>query len=123
MGMRLQVQKLVKASVKSLGDIALDDITYHYAGVMEYDPVSGGMIEVGGVDITLGSSLLDEPTSEEIADTPILMTDTKLIVPYLSITAEPRVDDYVHIDSVKYNIKWWNTDTTKSNYRIFVRKA
>jgi len=123
MGLRSVFQRAAQKGLAALIDIAHTDITYHHTGTFEWSEELLAVVETGGVDYLMGPTIIDEPRADEITDSPVVITDSKLYVAYLELPITLSTLDYVMIDLVRWNVKWFRSDAAQAIHKIFVRKA
>jgi hypothetical protein len=121
MGLKETFQNAAEVIVNGFGNVA-NSLSYHSLGTFSYAPTTGALTESGDSDVTI-TAIYDEIKSEEIQDRNIKMTDRKLLVANNDISVTPKVNDYVTIDGVQYNVVDFISDPAEALYEIYVRRT
>jgi RNase P/RNase MRP subunit p29 len=121
--MTIAVQALARRKAKEVIDDLDASITITYVRVTPgaHDPVTDTVSTT--TSSTTGVKAIETRIVEDDADYLVANTKMKkLIVPYNSLLFEPKPEDYVTIDGVRWNIHKTKTIPTHAIYTLFIRE-
>ena len=120
MGLKSVIQNLMPKVMTALGDIPVS-ATYHATGTIAYNPTTGVKSETGGVDTVLDKIVMADYTVDEVDHKAILVTDKKLMIPYIDLASEPHPIDTITIGSSVYKVISKRIDPAEGMWIIQVR--
>ena len=121
MGLSEVLKNAAVTALNAVGNIATV-ATYHSTGVFTVSPATGNITESGDTDQSTITMLFSDYTSDEIDGVSILSTDQKISIPSNSLTATPKVDDYVLDSSIKWHIQRVGIDPAGAMWVLQGRK-
>lgn len=104
----------------ALGDIPVS-ATYHKTGTLTYNATTGVKSETGGVDTALTNVVMADYTVDEVDHKAILVTDKKLMIPYVNLASEPHPIDTITIGSTVYSVVSKRIDPAEAMWIIQAR--
>lgn len=123
MGLKTAINNAVKSGFNAMGSSANDGIqtaiTYTQVAVGSYDPTTGQR-STTTTDTTF-DCIFYKVRDKEVDGIKIKINDIRLVFPQDRIDFDPSADDYITLNSRKFEIIQIREDPTSSVWVLFIR--
>lgn len=120
MALAAKLRTLVQNAIVSIGDLK-DTITYTQVVPGVYDPVTDTTTNTTTVHNNVDCALV-KLTEDDLDWFPANTNGQKALIPYLNLPIVPSDDDYVTINSVRWNVHKIKQVPGRSLHIIYIRE-
>ena len=120
MGLQEVFKAAAQTAVLAFGNVG-KSITYTaVSGNAVYDPTTGASVQPT-TDHTV-TVIFDSFEAQQINQTTVRSFDQKVMIPVEDLSATPGLDDYLTVDSVRWNVVNSETDPADALWILQIRK-